>query len=141
EIVNLNVTESAAGADFLKSSLYSGVEQLWQINTDPASPAAIAADTGGAGTVTVSAYDNFGDVVVGDGVTAGFKANGQTGTAAAVARWASATGSATAGATAVASAVDVKTATSTQKSVSIALDGVGVPPPARGRHGTTWPRR
>lgn len=124
EVVNLNVTSQKANADFLKSSLYQGVEQLWQVNTD-AGATAIAANSAGTGTVTVAAGDKFSNAVVGDGVTAGFKGNGQTGTAAVVGSWVTATGSATAGATASVDAIQVKAATAAQKTISIALDGVG----------------
>lgn len=124
EVVNLNVTAQKANADFLKSSLYQGVEQLWQVNTD-AGVTAIAAIASATGDVTVAAGNKFSNAVVGDGVTAGFKGNGQTGTAAAVGSWASATASASVGATATVDAIQVKAATAAQKTISIALDGVG----------------
>lgn len=73
------------------SSTYSGIQQLWQTDNSNAA---------GSGT--------FGDVVVGDGVTAGFRSSNDFNTAAAA-------------------TVTVATAATTQKGVVVALDGVGTP--------------
>lgn len=102
EVVNLDVTAIAAGSaadpSFLKSSAYEGVQQLWQV------------ETGSVGTAGTAKFD---DVTVAEGVTAGFRGNN-------VAQ--SATGD-TGGAADVSATVSA--ATATQKSLSIALDGVG----------------
>lgn len=88
EVINLNVTAAAAGTAFLNSSLYTGVQQLWQVNTG-------------------TAATNFTNVTVAADVAAGFRGNGKVGTDAASA------------------AVTVNGASATQKTLSIALDGVG----------------
>lgn len=64
EIINLNVTAATGGASFLNSSLYTGVQQLWQVNTG-------------------TAATNFQGATVAADVTAGFRGNGKVGTDAA----------------------------------------------------------
>lgn len=147
EIVNLNVGGSTgANAAFLKSSLYSGVEQLWQIDSQAqdtlatGSNTVAAASSDASATITVavaSVASDFGNVIVADGVTVGFKGSGQVGAQAVYGAAAAATqtvtvtqatGAAatlTASATAEGAALEVKAAAAAQKVISIALDGVG----------------
>jgi len=92
EIVNLVHTDDlgATTASVLaNSATYTGIQQLWQTDNSAA-----------AGT--------FGNVVVGDGVTAGFRSTNDFNTAVA---------------TAV--GTTVTTAATSQKAVTVALDGVG----------------
>lgn len=99
EVINLDVTNIATASvpagEFFKSATYGGVKELWQVVTSSAA-------TGGT--------DIFQSVTVAEGVTAGFRGNNAVGTGAA--------GAADA-------AVTVNGASATQKSLSIALDGVG----------------
>lgn len=146
EVVNLNVTSAAAEAGFLSSSLYSGVQQLWQVDTGAqgaavtgvASASGVAANGGTANaTVALTVADSqFGAVTVAEGVTAGFKgngkadaqgvyANGNLTVSQAVTNNATATADMTVNVTADAPAVVVNAASNTQKVISIALDGVG----------------
>ena len=91
EIVNINVTAAtAATGDFLKSSTYEGVKELWQVNTGAAAASA-----------------NFQKLTVAADVTAGLRGNNKVGTDGANA------------------SVTIDGASATQKSLSIALDGVG----------------
>lgn len=91
EIVNINVTAAtAATGDFLKSSTYEGVKELWQVNTG-----------------AVAASGNFQKLTVAADVTAGLRGNNKVGTDGANA------------------SVTIDGASATQKSLSIALDGVG----------------
>lgn len=91
EIVNINVTAAtAATGDFLKSSTYEGVKELWQVNTGAA-----------------AASGNFQKLTVAADVTAGLRGNNKVGTDGANA------------------SVTIDGASATQKSLSIALDGVG----------------
>lgn len=126
EVVNLDIGSARAHNSFLSSSLYSGVQELWQVNGNAQQATSMAADSVTSNTASV-AESVYNDVVVGAGVTAGFKGNGKAGTdAAAVLKWNAVVAAASSdNASAATSAVDVKTATSSQKEVSIALDGVG----------------
>lgn len=121
EIVNLDVTGATAGAGFLKSSLYTGVTQLWQVNKG----GQITAASSGA---TQDIESTYSDVVVGDGVTAGFKGNAQVGAAGAVVdfvKFANSASDQTYTGQGTVDAVKVTAASATQKAISIALDGVG----------------
>lgn len=131
EVVNLNVTSAKADESFLKSSLYTGVQELWQVATgSEVVSAAVTAGSAAAAQSAVQAAEQYKNVVVADGVTAGFKGNGTT-TADAVrfaAGFSTASGTDAAIATATATswnALEVKAASATQKTISIALDGVG----------------
>ena len=87
EIVNLIHTDdsNSVGTSLLNSANYSGIQQLWQID-----------NAAGGGT--------FANVIVGEGVIAGFRSTGVAGTA-------------------VAATVTVSGATAAQ-SLNVALDGV-----------------
>ncbi|MBK5937909.1 beta strand repeat-containing protein [Halochromatium roseum] len=86
EIINLDVSTNPAGATLLTSNAYTGVEQLWQVDNN-------------------NGTDDFANVTVGAGVTAGFRSTGATATAAQ------------AGET-------VTAASGTQKTIAAAVDGV-----------------
>lgn len=91
EIVNVVVNAATGGAKgVLESATYSGVQQLWQVDTAQG-----------------AAAGNYGDVTVAAGVTAGFRSTGAKATASEI------------------NAVDVIAASATQKTLAIALDGVG----------------
>jgi hypothetical protein len=88
EIINLTYATDGDHLGALSSSSFGGVEQLWQIDN-------------------TNTTDDFQNVTVAAGVTAGFKSTGATATAAQVA-----------------GATTVTAASGTQKTIAVAFDGV-----------------